>query len=380
MDSPLDLEVTLDRPATTAGEEPRATTYARVRLKPRPEAAHRPRLDVCFVLDASASMHRFVLDPEQRAYWQQRAEQRGEVTRQQADGRTGMVWTGQTLRELQQVVSTPMLSTLRGVWRTLEALFPTDTVRVLAFADRHEVFYEDGGAEQALRLQNAKPALSRLGSGVDQSGLGRGTRLAGALRHALHSLSSDEATPALRRMVLVSDGIIEDREECRALLDTAVDRAVVISAIGVGDEFDEEFLMLMADLTRGNYYYAATAPEVEQVLTLERVAMTNVVGRTGVLRVRPENGTVLHDVYPVAPALSEFQTMWTEDGGWRFQIGDLSMAQSMEFLVELAPAVHPAGEVRLGTVRVEGSLPLGAARFGAEAPIPLFYADDPVLL
>jgi hypothetical protein len=118
MTAPIGLQVTLAHPAVRAGEEPEEPVWARVRISGAPESAVRPRLDLCFVLDASASMHRFVLDPQQRAQWQARAEQRGEVTRQQADGRTGLVWTGHTLRELQQHVSTPMLSTLRGVWRT----------------------------------------------------------------------------------------------------------------------------------------------------------------------------------------------------------------------------------------------------------------------
>jgi von Willebrand factor type A domain-containing protein len=381
MEAPLDLEVTLGVPAAQSGQEPEEPAYARLRLKPKPEAASRPQLDFWFVLDASASMHRFVLDPEQRAQWQQRAEQRGEVTRQQADGRTGMVWSGQTLRELQQHVSTPMLSTLRGVWRTLEALQPADSVGVLAFADQPGVIYQDAGvADGGTRLQEARVALRRLGSGVDESGLGRGTRLAGALQHALDRLSAVDGAPVLRRMVLVSDGIVEDAGECRALLETAVDRGLVISVIGVGDDFDEEFLMMTADLTRGNYYYAATAPEVEQAVSTELAVTSAMVGRQGMLRIQPENGTIIHDVYPISPALSEFQTMWVENGGWCFRIGDLSAAQPVEFLVELAPGAQPPGEVRLGSARVEGFTPTGLETFAAEAPIRLFYTEDPMLL
>src|SRR4051812_21682846 len=191
MEAPVDLEVTLGRPAVRAGEEPGEPVFARLRLKPRPDAAARPQLDLSFIVDASASMHRFVLSPEQRAHWRQRAEQRGEISRQQADGRTSMVWSGQTLREMQQHVSTPMLSCLRGVWRTLEALQAADSVCVAAFADQAAVVYEDQGMPvQAMRLEHAKASLARLGSGVDESGLGRGTRLAGALQPALQRMTA----------------------------------------------------------------------------------------------------------------------------------------------------------------------------------------------
>jgi Ca-activated chloride channel family protein len=381
MESPVELQITLASPAVPSGREPKDPVFARVRVAARPEAAVRPQLDLCFVLDASASMHRFVLEPQQRAQWQQRAEQRGEITRQQAEGRAAMVWVGQTLRELQQHVSTPMLSALRGIWRTLEALQPQDTVSVLGFADTTGVVYQDAGvSDGAARLDAAKSALARLGSGVDESGLGRGTRLSAALQHAVERLSADGAVPALRRMVMVSDGVIEDRDTCRPLLDAAVDRGVVISVIGVGDEFDEEFLMTVADLSRGNYYYAATAREVEQALRAELEIVTSIVGRQALLRLQPDNGTVIRDVYPFAPALSEFQTLWVENGGWRFRIGDLSPAQEMEFLVELAPAAHEGGEARLATIRIEGVLGGSAERFHVDAPIALLYTDEPALI
>jgi Ca-activated chloride channel family protein len=254
-------------------------------------------------------------------------------------------------------------------------------VNVLAFADQPGIIYQDAGVEQrSTRLENAKQALSRLGSGVDESGLGRGTRLAGALQQAMDRMSSEETVPTIRRMVVVSDGVIEDREACRPLLDVAVNRGIVISVIGVGDDFDEEFLMMMADLARGNYYYAATAPEVEQAVTEELQVVSSVVGRQGHLRLVPENGAILHDVFPVAPQLSEFQAMWVEQGGWRFRIGDISAAQPPEFIVELAAPAHAGGELRLCTVSVEGQSAAESDYFGAEGSIRLFYSDESMLL
>ena len=381
MDAPFELELTLGHPAAPAGQEPDEPVYARLRVRPKPGVTGRPRLDFWFVLDASASMHRFVLEPQQREHWRRRAEERGEVSRQEADGRTGMVWTGVTLRELQRHVSTPMLSALRGVWRTLQTLQPADTVGVLAFADQFAAVYEDPGVEALpQRLEAAKEALGRIGSGVDESGLGRGTRLAGALRHALDRLSPADGAPVLRRMVLVSDGIIEDVAECRVLLDTAVDRGLVISVIGVGEDFDEEFLMEIADLSRGNYYYCPTAIEVENAVTAELEVVTSVLGRQAVLRIFPENGAILRDVYPVAPAISEFQTMWVENGAWRFRIGDLSTAQEIEFLLEIAPAIYPGDEVPIACVRVEGLAATAADGFAAEARVNLFFSSDRMLL
>ncbi len=381
MNAPIELTVTLGRPAAQAGEEPQTPTHALLRVGAKAGVAARPILDLCFVVDASASMHQFHLDPEQRSQWEARAQQRGELARQSADGKSSRVWSGQTLRELQEHVSTPMLSCLRGVWRTLVALEPPDRCAVIGFADTAGMIYEDsGGVERPVRLDTAKAALSRLGGGVDQSGLGRGTRLAGALRAALERARGGQEHAVLRRIILVSDGVVEDREACDAILTEMVDAGIVISVIGVGDDFDEEFLMQTADLTRGSYYYAPTAPEVEQAVSLELAAMSQIFGRSATLTIRPQGGSILSDVYQVTPTLAEFRTLWVENGGWRFSIGDLSEAEPIQFLVKLAPPAQAAGEVCLATALVEAKEATSVRSYTGEVPIKLFYTDEAVLL
>ena len=378
--APLRLEVHLESPATPAGVEPAEPAVARVVLRADPAAVRRPVLDLCFVLDASASMHRFVLTPEQRGEWQQKAEARGEVSRQQADGRTGLVWTGQTLRELERVVSTPMLSALRGIWRTLEQLQPHDRISVLAFADNWSVVYEDSGhPNPAERLAAAKSALATLGSGADTSGLGRGTRLSGALRHAVERAIAVEG-PVLRRLILISDGVIEDADDCAAVFQEAIDRGVVISALGVGEDFDEEFLMRVADTGRGTYAFAAAAPDLQKALAQEMSLCTQVVGRSAELHVAPLNGSILRDVYPVAPEICQFQAVTIEGGRWRFWIGDLCGPQPGEFLCEIHPAAFPEGEVRIGAVFVRALSATGNEPFEGGAPINLLYTHERALL
>jgi Ca-activated chloride channel homolog len=380
MSAPLRLNVALERPGLAAGREPETPAIAQVTVQATAPAEGRPVIDVSFLLDASASMYRFQLDPQQRSAWRQRAVERGEVQRQEVDGRTGMVWTGQTLRELQQVVSTPMLSSLRGIWRTLEALSPTDRTAVIGFGDRCASLYQDQGVSAAeLRLTDARAALARLGGGVDESGLGRGTCLSGALGQALARFSSGTGQ-TVRRVVLISDGVIEDAEACEALLHRATDEGIVISVIGVGDEFDEEFLMWVSDLTRGSYVYAASAPEVEQAVAAEMRSLAQVTARRVWLRLRPLNDTILRDIHAVTPSLSAPQVLQVDDDGWRVPIGDVSGAHELAFLVTLAPAERPEGQTPLIEVTVEGQLPNSTEVTNAQAQVDVFYTEDERLL
>ncbi len=360
-----------------SGVEPDEPVVARLRLEPKPEAAARPRLCVSFLLDASASMHQFQLDPQQRAHWRSVAEARGELRRQMADGRESVIWTGQTLRELQSVVSTPMLSTLRGMWRGLQALQPTDPVSVVAFAEHAQMILDDRGEQPApVRMEGAKNALAVLGSGVDQSGLGRDTRLEQALRLALEGMVQVYGPGTVRRMVLVSDGVIADRDACVPLVEQAVEQNLVISVIGVGEEFDEEFLMRVADSTRGNYYYAPTARDVEQALAEEFQALSHLMSRQASIRVEPLGGTVFRDLLQASPTVSTFPVMWEENGAYNFVLGDLSATGGVDLLLQLAPPALTDGESPICRVAFQGLAPGHDTGFDYDGEVRLLATTD----
>lgn len=380
MPDPFSISATLETPAVRAGAEPEEPLAASIRIRPDPAQAQRPLLDLCFVIDASASMHHFSLSPDQRAYWLQRAEGRGEVTRQRADGRTGLIWTGETLRELQRHVSTPMLSSLRGIWKNLEQLTANDRVSILAFADRSAALYEDSGLQPAARLETARRALATLGGGVDQSGLGRGTRLAGAIGHAVDRLVAPSPDARMRRIILISDGIIEDGEECLPHLDRAAEHGLVISVIGVGDDFDEEHLMRIADQSRGNYFYAATAPEAEQALARELEQITSIVARDLKLDLAPAAGSILQDLFSVRPAMSEFRTMWVQDGRWCFKLGDLPAGEPVDLMLYLAPPSASEGQLEIANVCVRARGSQDDQEIVAQCPVQLYYSTDERLL
>src|SRR5205823_14497011 len=134
------------------------------------------------------------------------------------------------------------------------------------------------------RLPLARQSLERLTAGAAQGGMGHNTRLAQALRLAFQRVDARQSAGAIHRAILVSDGQIEDRDACLPLIDEALERELVISAIGVGDSFDEEFLMRVADGTRGRYTYAPTARDLETALGEEFASMRSALARGGTLR------------------------------------------------------------------------------------------------
>jgi Ca-activated chloride channel family protein len=374
------LQASLSHPVVPAGQEPAENVFALLRLRGDPADLKRPRVSFTFLLDASATMYHFRLDPVQRAHWVELARARGDVVERMVDGRTAIIWTGQTMRELSDRVSTPMHCALRGLWRGLPSLAPDDPVCVIGFADQATLLLDDPG-QPAIpqRLAVAQRALERLAGGAQQSGMGHNTRLAHALRLAFQRMDQSPAGDVLHRAVLVSDGQIEDRDTCLPLIEEAVERDLVISAIGVGDEFDEEFLMRIADETRGSYVYAPTARNLEGALEQEFAAMSEALARRATISVVPSPDVVFHDLYQVGPEMNRFPLVWIDESAFLYRLGNVSGRANLDLLASFAAPALPEGESTLGSVVFRG-LPIDEQQeVEVVSELRLLASNDPQL-
>jgi Ca-activated chloride channel family protein len=375
----LRLAAALSRPVVAAGQELDEAVYALIRLQ-APAAIRPARLDFCFLVDASASMFHFRLDPAQRAHWHAIAESRGDVQRQVVDGRPSVIWSGKTLQELRSQVSTPMYCALRGLWRGLAALQPADRIAVIAFADRATLLVDDPGEAGAEpRLPALQGALEPLAAGAARAGVGHNTRLGQALGLAFQRLDREGPGSAVRRAVIVSDGRIEDAEACSGLIEAAIDRDLVISAIGVGQEFDEEFLMRIADATRGRYCYAPTAKDLEAALGEEFAAIRDAVVQQATLRITPAREVVFQELVQVSPEMRRFPVMWLGEESSLYRLGSLGGDSEAQFAAAFALPPLPEGEASLAQVEF-GGLPVGdGAPLLAACEVRLLAAADPML-
>jgi Ca-activated chloride channel homolog len=360
-------------PAKSTAGPPLSDTEYGIRTTPERLNARTPE-HLALVLDASGSMHRIVLEGWERDHWRRVGEERGDLKRGRIDGREGWLWSGLTLAELQSQHRTPMQAALSALSRVGERLGPEDALTVIAFADRARRLVAADAVDRAGQIRTAVDVLSR---GVESSGLGDGTRLAEGLRLALEEATGDrrQATGDRRqerlpdaidpaglspaRLLLISDGLLEDRLACGAWVERFAEAGLPISCIGVGDQFDEEWLMWAADTTRGWFRYAPTADALEAAVAEELDRLETLAARRLSLRLRPLNGASFRDLCQVSPDLSALQRMETDGAAYRFSLGDLSRGQDALFLAELslpalAPGRHPVLGIELTAASASG--------------------------
>jgi len=308
---------------------------------PDPHAAALP-LNVVILVDASATMHHFQLSDEEREYWMGVAISRDEMERGEADNREAVYWAGQTLAEMQSVARTPMALVVEGISNLLDTLGASDRITVVAFADRvHSVFSANDWVSfpDQCRVQLEHLREQRLP--VD---IGTGTHMAEGLRIAGAALQDQVGSGGVNRLIIISDGIVQDADASLATISDIQDNGYSITTIGVGDEFDEEFLTQIADNSRGEYRYAPDIAEINECLKQEVATLQNTTITDLYVALRGLNGAVIQELSLVRPAMSLFDEVYTEEEWTRARIGSVSMVAPVGVLIQIAPSALSPGD------------------------------------
>ena len=380
MNGNLNTQLKLNRPAVPVDHYLEDSLFALLDVAPAPaqNSEARPPFNLVLVVDSSATMHHFHLSDEEREYWMGVAISRDELERGEADAVEAMYWKGQTLSEMQSAAQTPMQIAADAIKDLMTSLTPADKIAVFAFADHvHPVFNQQDWANFPEGCLTQMDLLRDNRLPVD---IGTGTQMADALAQASRSLESHLSAQAINRLLVISDGIVQDGEATLQMIDQIQSQGHAITTIGVGDEFDEEFLTRIADNSRGDYHYAANSAEItqkltEEVSTLEATTVTDLY-----LAVRGLEGAVVQDIFLVRPAMTIFDEIHTDDGWMRARVGDVSSTAPSSVLVQIAPPLLPLGEHALIEAMLTWTSP-GAAAAGSAGNTRVLgsvnFTDDP---
>jgi Ca-activated chloride channel family protein len=171
------------------------------------------------------------------------------------------------------------------------------------------------------------------------------TDLAGGLRAAIQQFDQPWAQPTydangyplpmptvqpLDRIVLLGDGVPNDRAPIDQLINDAAARRVTINALGYGLEFDETVLARLAERTGGHYQFVEQPDAVaalfrEQVLDIQRTVAQDI---RLAFSLGPDVGLI--EVVGFAPSFNP------GTGRYEMPIGALAEGQDTELLVRLA--------------------------------------------
>jgi Ca-activated chloride channel family protein len=200
---------------------------------------------------------------------------------------------------------------LRAVKMALHALIktlqPGDVLSVVAFDNRAEVIVR----------AEAKQIPDVMIAAVEQLSERGGTEIGWGLAKGLEELERFANQPMVSHLILLTDGqTYGDEQRCLELATKAHDQGISITALGIGTEWNEELLDLIAEVSEGSADYLAGAGDIFTALTQRVGALRNTLATNVKLSMQLEGGVRIRRVTRVIPDLSELMDAAPADQRW----------------------------------------------------------------
>ena len=222
----------------------------------------------------------------------------------------------------------------------------------LSDGDRFGLVSYASGATVEIELQEASPEhRARWLAQIDRVAANGGTNLSSGLDLAHALLTSADRAGRASRTVVLSDGLANQGDYSLDGLRRRAARAVpgeyVLSAVGIGDGFDETVMGALSDAGTGNFYYLPDLERLAGVFTREFEAARETVARALRVHVRPAPGVKVDGAGGYA--------LTRVHGVTSFEPGDLFAGQERRVWITLRAPTDQPGPVALGALSVEFS-------------------------
>ncbi len=278
--SHIQLQYTFSRSEIPASSEPQLH-YLLLDAQPRGSTAVSAKLplNICFVIDRSSSMR------------------------------------GERLTQVKEAAR-----------RIVDQLSNKDTFCLVAFNDRAEVIVP------SQRINDPVSLKQRI-SNIEASG---GTEMAQGLMVAAQEIQRTALGRSISRLVLLTDGrTYGDESRCVQIARRAQERQIGITALGVGDEWNEDLLETIAASENSRTHFVTSVGEIGRIFSEEIQRMHSIFVQDVQMHIRMCRGGLLRSLDRVQPFLAPVPISEEEREYWVARLGDWPGIEAQSFLFEL---------------------------------------------
>lgn len=185
-----------------------------------------------------------------------------------------------------------------------------------------------------------------------------GTAISTGMKKGLEELQKNLAENRINRMILLTDGqTYGDEDECYELASRAAEKGILITALGVGDEWYEEVLDTIAEKSYGKSDYIATPDDIIPIFGQEMTNLENIFAQSTQIILRLSEDVKLRKIYRVIPNISELEVMPISDRDISINLGELDNDQGQSLLAEIFITPEQKGKFRIAQAELVYDIP-----------------------
>ena len=223
-----------------------------------------------------------------------------------------------------------------------------DYFSLIAFNDRAEVIVP-------CQRPGDKDAIKRAISIVEARG---GTEMATGMALGLQEISRPFMSKGISRLVLLTDGrTYGDEGRCVEIARRAQTKGIGITALGVGDEWNEDLMETIASAENSRTEYITSAQQIVDVFAEELSRLHNVIAHKVELQLEGRPGLEIRSLYRVRPFIADMVAQPQAGNTWHLALGDWVGREDQLFLLELVVPPLPAGQQPIGRLHLRYEVP-----------------------
>jgi Ca-activated chloride channel family protein len=253
--------------------------------------------------------------------------------------------------------------------QVLRNLRPQDILSVVTFSDRAQVVIPAAYYQERTKLEAKIQMIHASGGTEIYQGLEAGAK------EVLRSLDSRR----VNHIILLTDGhTYGDEQECLALASRISEQGIGISAMGIGKEWNDIFLDVLATRTGASSAYISEPQDIKRLLLEKFNALAQIYAEETVLKLNLTDGIDLAYVFRLQPDPSPVAVDTTMRLGTILQ--DASTQLLFEYIIQPKAVKSDLAVILDGTLKVSIAtqpLPVPPLRLRFSRPVSDLPDPDP---
>ncbi|MFP4496864.1 MAG: vWA domain-containing protein [Vulcanimicrobiota bacterium] len=260
---------------------------------------------------------------------------------------------------------------VQAVQHLIDQLRPDDVCSVIAFADKARVVIPSGPIHD-------KESAKRILQNIDHIDVGSGTEMLRGINAAIDEIGKHFSKDRTNHCILLTDGLTLHENKCLARCEEGSERGVSFSTIGVGDDFNEKFLLDIADACRGKSYYIDVPRDIPEIFNQEMTGVQSVTVLNPRLTLKLAKDIDIRRAHKVKPLISDLGALSTINRVATIKLQDLQKNEIQSVVFELVLPSRRAGTYRIAQVGLKYDVPgQEAVQDALKKDITITYTTDP---
>jgi uncharacterized protein YegL len=237
--------------------------------------------------------------------------------------------------------------------KIIDQLGQDDYFSLVVFNDRADVV---AAAQRVTSKADLKQAVGR----VEAAG---GTEMATGMALALQEIQRPMLSRGISRMLLLTDGrTYGDESRCVEIARRAQGRGIGITALGVGNEWNEDLLETMTARENSRAHYIASAQDIATVFADELKRMHSIFAQQVRIQLAARPGGMVRSLDRVRPFIAPVSIAEEADLRWSGGLGDWPGSDVQAFLIEVVVPPLGVGDHPLLKINLRYDLPCANLR------------------